>query len=82
MVYKRYCSPFEQPNQPRRCPEPPPPPPPEPECCEPQKANKLFGSLDCDTVLILGLIAILILNDSDDIDFPLIIALAFLLINN
>ena len=85
MVYKRYCSPFEQPHQQKRCPEPPPPPPPkEPECVEECKceSNKLFGKFDCDTVLILGLIAILLLDDSGDLDLPLIIALVFLLINN
>ena len=84
MVYKRYCSPFDQQPRPKPCPEPPPPPPKEPERVEHHQCetNKIFGKFDCDTVLILGLIAILLLDDSGELDLPLIIALVFLLINN
>lgn len=78
MVYKRYCSPFESSHRQQ---EPPPLPIPK-ECPPPPKERKntLFGNIGMDDIIILGLILILLLDETDEKDFPLIIALGFLLI--
>ncbi len=78
MVYKRYCSPFENVQ---RKPETPPLPVPK-ECSpHPKEAKPSFlGNFGMDDIIILGLILILLLDDTDEKDFPLIIALGFLLI--
>ncbi|MBQ9997473.1 MAG: hypothetical protein IJP19_00480 [Clostridia bacterium] len=76
MVYKRYTSPFQQPSVPTPCPKPPSPPPP----CEHEKKNSLFLGLGCDDIILIGLILVLLFDDNDQKDLPLIIALGFLLI--
>lgn len=81
MVYKRYVSPFEQQIPSKPCPPPPPPCPPKAECTPQCNQNKFLGAFDCDTVLILGILALLILDDNGEKDIPLIIALVFLLLN-
>ncbi|MBQ3114746.1 MAG: hypothetical protein IJC06_01285 [Clostridia bacterium] len=79
MVYKRYASPFQQQSN-----TPVPCEPPQPSCsplaCENERKNTIIGGLGCDDIILLGLILILLFDDNDQKDLPLIIALGFLLI--
>lgn len=87
MVYKRYYSPFEE--QKTHSPPPPPreecPPKEEPECpppCPPRN-NSPFSFLDkigYDDLIIIGILIILLAEDKENRDIPLILALAFLFI--
>lgn len=88
MVYKRYYSPFEEKRKPeiihpkreedageacgKPCEKPCPP-----KTC----GNGVLGFLDhigCDDMILIGLLVILLMEDKDKRDVPLILTLGFL----
>ena len=78
MVYKRYESPFEET---RRNVQPECPPAPCPPAPVPRKKDGIFKNIGNDDLILIGLILVLLLDDTQQRDYPLIIALGFLLIS-
>ncbi|MDD4689246.1 MAG: hypothetical protein PHE51_05815 [Eubacteriales bacterium] len=94
MAYRRYYSPFENEVRvdPQRIPAPPPPPPPKkprrfrapriPTLTYPLKEDGGFlGGIQLDDLVIIGLIMLLIFEDGQERDMPLIIGLGALLLS-
>ena len=76
MVYKRYYSPFEEKHTEIKR-EPPPTSPVREEKKAPQK--NLFN-MEYDDLILIGLIIILLSENKENRDTPLILAIAFLFI--
>ena len=87
MVYKRYYGPFEEKREPIHIAAPPVCELPQIELAHEEKTirkNKspldLFGKCGVDDFLILGILLILFMEDRENRDVPLILALGFLLL--
>lgn len=88
MVYKRYSSPFEDKREKQNC--TPPPAETKPDCDgpKPQKPPQLkhqnhttlgfLENLSSDDIMIIALIIILLSEDKDKRDVPMILTLGFL----
>lgn len=82
MVYKRYYSPFEE-KRPEVRPEPPPPCKEnivKNECNTNKQPFDFLNKIECDDLILIGIIIILLSEDKDKRDIPLILAVAFLFI--
>ena len=82
MVYKRYKSPFEEPDFCKKEPEPFEPQPKE-QCSRENKDKNpgipgFLDSLSNDDILLIGLIVILLAEKKESRDVPLILTLGFL----
>lgn len=78
MVYKRYQSPFEQ--QKNTCP-PEIMPAPSPPAAKPPPKGGFLQNIGNDDLILIGLILVLLLDDTESRDYPLLIALGFLLVS-
>ena len=84
MVYKRYKSPFEEPDDCKKEQKPFEPPPQSKEQCSREHKDKNPGipgfldNLSNDDILLIGLIIILLAEKKENRDVPLILTLGFL----